>query len=764
MNEDELLSLVEREEANCLVHYTSLLSEQRRKAMAYYNGQPYGDEVEGRSQVVTTEVKDAVEGILPSLMAMFTASEQIVRFEAQKPEDEEAAKQATDYINYVFSRVNNGFLALYCLFKDALLQKNGYVKVYWENYEDNGKESYEDLTDAEFEHLLADEELELKEHTAKPDEEASKAIQAQLQQMQAMGQPVPQVPMPQLHDAVFKRNRKYGKVCIDPLPPEEVLISRETPNDLNDARFVEHRTLRSLSEIRQMGYKIDDDIADYAPNADFNLERVERLKYDDALAYRQDSDTNDPSAKRVWLCEAYVKVDYDGDGIAELRKVTKVGKTVLDNEEFDGLPIIGGTGILMPHKHYGLSIFDLIGDLQFQKSHVLRQLFDNAYVANNGRMEVLENMVNMADLLTARPNGVVRVKAMGSVKRIDNPLLGQPFYNLLDYLDKVGQQRVGATGFPNAVDPDAINAKATFVETFRNAALERITLMARIFAETCVKQIMWKVLELESKHQQKPQMVQLRGKWVEVDPREWRNKFNMTVTVGLGTGSQQNSVQGVNMLAQIMGGMAQMGLGGRVVSEQNMYHLGHIAAKALFPREADQLFTDPTTLPPQQPPPNPELLKIQLQAHKQDMQDEQKKMKMSFDADKHQRDRDFQAALAHFQALVDSVKQDKDHRNQLQQTAVDAAQDERSKVVETLTDLKLAERQALNEHSQIALQGAYDRALEQMKQQHEKFMQSQEHQMDAVRLLAEAVMAERELVRDEKTGKAKGTRVKRSVN
>ena len=632
MDERELLAHVEREEAACIVHYTSLLSEQRRKAMQYYYGQPYGDEVDGRSQVVTTEVKEAVEGALPSLMAMFTASGEIVRFEPRKPQDEAAASQATDYVNWVFSQ-NGGFFALYCYCKDALLQKNGYLKVYWQDYEDNGREEYQDLDEFGFQSLVNDPELELVEHTEKVDEEAAKQIQQQVQQIQQQtGRPVPVPPTPMLHDAVFKRSRKYGKVCIDPLPPEEVLVARDTLNDLNNARFVEHRTLRSLSEIREMGYEVADDIADYAPNADFNLERVERMKYDDALAYRQDVDTQDPANKRVWLCEAYARVDYNGDGIAELRKITKVGKTVLDNVEFDSLPIISGTAIPIPHKHYGLSFYDLVGDIQFQKSHVLRQLFDNAYVANNGRMEVLENMVNMADLLTSRPNGVVRVKAMGSVKRIDNPLLGQPFYNLLEYLDKVKQNRVGATDFPNAVDPDAINSKATFVETYRNAALERVNLMGRILGETGIKDAMWRILELESKHRQKPLMVKLRGKWVEIDPREWRNKFDMTVTVGVGTGNQQTTVQGVNVLAQIMGGMAQMGLAGRVVNEGNMYHLGHIAAKALFPREADMLFTDPSTLPEAQPKPDPALIKLQLQKEKQDRTGDQKDHKMMLDA------------------------------------------------------------------------------------------------------------------------------------
>lgn len=660
MNNDELLAHVEREEANCIVHFTSLLSEQRRKAMQYYYGQPYGNEVEGRSQVVTTEVKDAVEGILPSLMAIFTSSDEIVRFEPQNEEDEEAAQQATDYINYVFSRLNNGFLALYCLFKDALLQKNGYVKVYWEDYEDQSKESYDGLDDNQFAILMQDHELELKEHTATPDKDGIQARQQQIQQMtqqlqqgaqqvqkmppqqmmqaqqqlQQMGaaiQQLSQQPPPELHEAVFQRTKRTRKVCIDPLPPEEVLISRDTPNELAKARFVEHRTLRTLSEIREMGFDVEDGIADYAPNADFNLERVERNKFDDALAYRQDSETSDPSTKRVWLCEAYIKVDYDGDGIAELRKVTKVGKTILDNIEFDSLPIIGGTAILMPHKHYGLSLHDLVGDIQLQSSTLLRNIFDNTYLQNNGRTIVLEGMVNMSDLLTSRPGGVVRTRAMGAVQPYPTPMLGKPAYELLDYLKRIGQTRVGSTGFPNAVDPDAINSKAAFVDRFAEAAMERIHLMARIFAETAVKEIMWKILELESKHQDKPKMVKLRNKWVTVDPREWKNRFNMTVTVGLGTGSQQTVLQGAQLLLGAQFELLKAGMGGRVVTEGNLYQSLKRIAKAVFPRDADSFATDPSKLPAPQRPPNVDLLKLQ-------QKDESDKRKLKQRYDKMQQD------------------------------------------------------------------------------------------------------------------------------
>src|SRR5687768_6837234 len=188
MSEDELLALVEQEEANCISSTSGALAEQRREAMQYYYGQPYGNEVEGRSQVVTTEVKDAVEGILPALMAIFTSSEEIVRFEPQNQEDEAAAQQATDYCNYIFSRNNNGFLTLYCLFKDALLQKNGYAKVYWEDYTDNGVETYEGLSLMEVTLMLQDPELELEEVVGEEGAEVYEKV-------------------------VFRRTKKYGKVC-----------------------------------------------------------------------------------------------------------------------------------------------------------------------------------------------------------------------------------------------------------------------------------------------------------------------------------------------------------------------------------------------------------------------------------------------------------------------------------------------------------------------------------------------------------------------
>ena len=490
MTDEELIALIDNEERNCISSTSGALAEQRREALQYYYGQPYGNELEGRSQVVTTEVKDAVEGILPALMAIFTSSEEIVRFEPQNMEDEEAAQQATDYINYIFTRNNNGFLTLYCLFKDALLQKNGYAKVYWEDYSDEGLETYEGLTGVEVAMMSQDPELELEELVAS---ETVDEMQGDV-----------------YSKVVFRRTHKYGKVCIDPIPPDEVLVSKETPNDLTKARFVEHRTKRTISKIREMGFEVEDDIQD-DDSPEFNEERVQRFSIDDADAGRQENNT-DPATREVWLCEAYLYVDFDGDGHAEYRKVTKIGKTVLDNVEFDSLPIVGGSAILMPHKHCGISIHDLLKEIQLQSSTLLRNIFDNTYLINNDRKVVLDGMVNMDDLLQSRPGGIIRAKAMNAVQPLATQALGAPAFNLLEYLQKIKQNRVGSRDYDQMVDPNALNAKAHTAELVNNSAQERINLMARILAETVVKQVFWKILELTSKHQQKAQVVKLRNR------------------------------------------------------------------------------------------------------------------------------------------------------------------------------------------------------------------------------------------------------------
>jgi hypothetical protein len=352
-------------------------------------------------------------------------------------------------------------------------------------------------------------------------------------------------------------------------------------------------------------------------------------------------------------------------------------------------------------------------------------LLDNAYVANNGRMVVLDGMVNMDDLLTARPNGIVRAKAMNAVQRLDNPLLGAPFYNLLEYFDTMKQNRVGARDFGQAVDPNALNAKAHTAELVASAAQERINLMARILAETVVKQMFWKILELISKHQNQPQVVKLRNEWVQIDPREWKDRFNMTVTVGLGTGSQQAVVNNVNALAGIMAGMVKLGYG-RVVSEENVYYLGHLAAKATFPKDANKLFTDPAKLPAPQPAPDPEMLKIELAKYKADMGVAQKRDKMAVDAQLEQMRQQLEAG----KVAADQAARERDRQMDMLKAALEEERADRERVMDAMAQIRIAQEQGRADQETTVLQGVVDSQLQEQKHEHAKVEKVIEGQVD----------------------------------
>jgi len=363
-------------------------------------------------------------------------------------------------------------------------------------------------------------------------------------------------------------------------------------------------------------------------------------------------------------------------------------------------------------------------------------------------MAVLDGMVNMDDLLTSRPNGVVRMKAMDALQRIEQPVLGAPFYNLLEYFDKVKTNRVGARDYGDAVDPDALNAKAHTAELVHSAAQERINLMARILAEGPVKQIFWKILELSSKHQNKPQMVKLRGQWVQVDPRQWRNRFDMTVTVGLGTGSQSLTMNGAMQILQVQQGILEAGLGGRVVNEGNVYHAARLHAKSILPKYVDMLYTDPSSLPPPQPKPDPEMLKIQLAQHKAEMGDAQKRDKMAVDAQLEQMRQQLEAGKVQFQAAADAMKQQKDHQADAAQAVLEMANEQRRILTEKLGELRLKADEKVADQENTVLQGKIDALLQASQQQHDLQIKALE--------IAQAEREQEVTQRDEK-GKVKKT-------
>ena len=582
-SEQELLTKINAEITDSL-GYDGEISEQREKAQEYYYALPFGNEVDGRSQYVDSTVQDTIEWIKPSLMRIFGSGDEFVKFTPHGPEDVDAAAQATDYVNYVFSKDNNGWEIMYSWFHDALLQKNGIVKVWWDEYEEPQREEYQNLSDMEFGYLITDDNVEVLEHTV-------------IESDDGISEPY--------HDVVIVRTNYDGRVRIENVPPEEFLISREAKS-IEDARFVCHRVRKTLSELRIMYPDQDfgpEDLGSGDDDAYFSAERLSRYEFDDSENYGFGGNEEE-ALREYWLHESFIKTDYDEDGIAELRKVCSVGSYIFSNEEIDKKPFVSITPLKIPHKFFGLSIADLVMDLQLIKSTLMRNLMDNAYNQNFGRYAVMEGQANLDDLLTQRPGGIVRVKSPNAVMPLATPPLEPYSFQMLGYLDEVREARSGVNKNTQGINADALTSHttATAVNAVMTNAQSRVELIARQFAETGVKQLMNCIYELLLKYQDKERVVMLRNEWVPVRPDMWSDKMDCTVSVALGNGSKDQQMAHLSQMLSFASQAMQGGL--PIVTEQNMYNLGAALIKAMGYQNVDDFLTPPP--PPQQGQPTPE--------------------------------------------------------------------------------------------------------------------------------------------------------------
>jgi len=552
VTELELKNIIGQEINNSMGYMGGNLSAQRKKSLEYYMGEPLGTEIDGRSQVVSTDVADTIETILPNLLKIFTASDQTVKCEPVKAEDVALAEQATNYINYIFNKDNDGFSILYTWFKDALIEKNGIVKVYWDESEKVEQETYENLSQQEYKILTDNDDVEVVEEESFADELAKKQIEELQQIALSQGQEIEDIPTPKLYNCIIKRTTSSGKVKIENIPPEEFLIQKSAKS-IEDADFVAHRVLKTRSDLIQMGF--DRDIVDDLPTQNtvtMNDERLARFADIDESPLH---DAPDESTQDIEIYECYVKIDMDGDGIAELRKVIVAGgnaNTILENMPCDFIPFCSLTPVPMPHRFYGRSVSELVEDVQLVKSTVMRQLLDNMYLTNNNRVAIMDGMVNLDDLLTSRPGGVVRTKQPPSqvMLPMQNQTISQQAFPLLEYLDTVRETRTGVTRYSQGLDADALNKTATGVNTLMSQSQMRMELIARVFAETGIKDLFRRIFELTVKYQNKERLVELNNKFVAVSPTEWKNKYNISITVGLGAGSKDQQIVMLNNILQ----------------------------------------------------------------------------------------------------------------------------------------------------------------------------------------------------------------------
>lgn len=630
-NKDKLISAINKAESSSYgSDNNGELSAIRARSIEDYLGEPYGDEVEGQSQVVSRDVFDTIETIQPSLVRIFTGGDRVCKFEPIGPEDEEQAEQETDYINYVIQDRNDWFRVFLDWSKDALMTKNGYAMAYWDKSVDVETEKYNGLLMEELAMLLQDPEVEITAYTASEDG--------------------------MLHDVEVKRTKHKGQVKICVLPPERCKVDEDTPSfSVKGANYFEYWDFKTLSEIREMGLEIDEE-ALKAGAQDTGRDTQEDEARDNLGEDRGDSSPDSTMVKHkirmIWL-----RHDYNEDGIAELIFCIRVANEVPFVEECNNIPVASIVPTPLPHRHMGLSIRDMVTDLQRIKTELWRQTLNNMYLANNGRYAVSER-VNLDDMLVSRAGGIVRVNGGGSPTQeifpFQHPFIAQHSLGLMEAIDAVRENRTGTNRYFSGSDDNSLNKTASGIAQLSSAASQRVEMIARVIAEG-VKELFQIVHELTIKHAEasRQEKVRLKGNWVAVDPSAWKKRTDLKIAVGLGTGNKE-VVAGnlINILA-----LQEKGLMIGVTTPEKVYNaLSEVTKNYGFPNP-DAFWEKPQPGPmPAQPDPKMEKVKADAQAKQAEMQ-------MDAQHQQQQMAMDQQTAIA---------KQQSEHQAKAQEMRMDA--------------------------------------------------------------------------------------------
>lgn len=627
----EILALIEDEERAAYGVNDTELAKERAEAIADYLGDVTRFPAPaGRSQVVSFDTQDTIESALPQLLKIFVSGDQVVKFEPRGPEDIQAAEQETDYVNYVVMEKNSGFHTFYTWFKDAMMSKNGYVKVWYEEETETETETYTGLTDNQLAMVLQDENVEVLEHSEYPDEQEAQAQEQMMQQGQSF------MPPPMLHDIKVSITEKKGCIKIKPVAPENMMVSTDTTTvSVREARFVQHREMYSIAELREQGYDVPDDVD---RQAFFGFETEENARN----LYGEDDDLRANVNELVLVRDTYMRVD------GETRRYVVAGNKILAEEDCEIIPFAVITPHIMPHRHIGRSYHDLVKDVQAVKTALLRGQLDNMYLSNNGRYGI-SDQVNLEDMLTSRPGGVVRVSGSPGqhIMPLVHPQLPAQSFSMVEYMDSIKEKRTGVTAYNQGLDSNSLNKTATGVNAIMGAAQERIALVARTFAETGVKELFMLVHRLVRKNVNKKEMVRIRNEWVEVDPRDWKSRYDMSISVGLGTGNKDQQLMHLTTMYQ----MATQDMAIGISTPENIYNIRRQLAINSGFKNPEEFLTNPAQQEPQPPQPDPEQVKMQGQMQIAQMQ-------MQADAQKFQAQAQMDMQKAQAQAEIDQRQAD----------------------------------------------------------------------------------------------------------
>ncbi|MGY6156616.1 portal protein [Paraburkholderia graminis] len=716
LTDDEVLAIVKQLEERAKDFVRNKVMHRATKCMQYFFAQPDGDFAptdQGRSDFVDTSVADTVRWLECPLVEAFCGTQKIVDFIARNSAQERSAEMINAMVNHVWQD-NDGYEVMRTWINDALITPGGVVKIYWEPDSVTEATEYKGIDDLTYgvialaaeagECMIIDhtiyqnpqqQELTLLQHgmslvggnvSGTQGQPIAPQIQQQTQaganpmQVAANTQIDPNLPQisPMLHDVKVVRmpDGKKGKVKIINVPLDEFYVD-PTARRIKDARYAAHACRKTISELRVMGFDEDllESIDDREDDPALTELYLARNRMDQANAFDYESNTQDSSMREVLVVEAYLKMDYDGDGIADWRKIIKAGNTILSNEPCDGNPFCVMVSVPIPHSLFGMSVAELAINVQKQNTNLMRSMIDNVSYGANAALWVKADSVDVAHVLNIGPGSVIPVTeddAIGVVPNSSGDIASVT--QLLEMFDTLKQERTGVQKLTRGSDADIVNETATGYLEMTDRSEQRTKLITRHFAETGVKPAALRIQALLAQYNDEFMQVRLNGQTVDADPMDARNRYDLDIQVGLGTGDKSRTLGALQQIMnlqmqaiQMNTGMADLNLvyntAERIVSALGVANVGEFVHKPASPM--------PQTPPPQMSPDKQADVQIQQQKAQADSAEQERQAQLDAMRIQAQAANDNkQAEMAHQREMA---KMELEHKQAMEQLYLKAA-------------------------------------------------------------------------------------------
>ena len=608
VDDDKLVTILDDNIRRSIGYYDSQISRERRKVIDFYNATLPRPAHDGNSKYVSMDVYDAVESMKAALLETFSTGYKTVRFAAQTGEDVRIAEIATAYCDYVANRQNNLFEVMQSVIHDGLIARAGLCKVYWDEREDSYLEPIQDLTEEEFDAIVAQDNVEIEE--VEQDE---------------LG----------LYSGDLRVFQDTSQVVIEAIAPEQFVIEPQAKS-LDDVGFLGHRTTMTISELREAGYD-EKLIAKIGDHEDVEMEtdpevlaRHEEIGQDRGFNAKGFQD----QVRSITVYELYIDIDLDGSGIAETYKVIKAGNVVLHKEKCTYKPFCAFVPLPIPHSFFGSNFGSKVVPIQTARTVLTRSILDHAMITNNPRYTVVKGgLTNPRELIDNRVGGIVNVSRPDAISPMVQAPLNPFIFQTIQMLDEDKEDTTGVSRLSQGLNKDAISKQnsAAMVEQLATMSQQRQKIIARNFANNFLKPLYQLIYQLVVENEPQAKIVEIAGDYVAVNPADWGSQRDVTVEMHLGYGEQEQEAQKYLALHSMM---SQDPTLASMYTPENQYKLmSHVMEQNGIKNVKDYL-TPPTELPEQQPDPAQQMA-MQMQQKQMELQERQTavaEMKAQMDA------------------------------------------------------------------------------------------------------------------------------------